>query len=84
MCVGVLLVCMYVHHMCAWSLKRPEEGLRSPGTVLQDDCKPPCRCWKLNLGTLEEQQVFITAEPFFQPLVYEIFVSCLLFVCLFF
>ena len=32
-----------------------------------DGCKPPCGCWELNSGPLEEQSVFLTAEPSLQP-----------------
>jgi hypothetical protein len=28
-----------------------------------DGCEPQCSCWDLNLGTLEEQSVPLTAEP---------------------
>ena len=28
--------------------------------------EPPCSCWKLNSVPLEEQSVFLTAEPFLQ------------------
>ena len=32
--------------------------------LLQNDCcEPPCGCWELNLGPLEEQQVLLTTEP---------------------
>ena len=34
-----------------------------PGT---DSCEPPCGCWELNSGPLEEQLVFLTAEPSLQ------------------
>ena len=26
-------------------------------------CEPPCGCWDLNSGLLEEQPVLLTAEP---------------------
>jgi hypothetical protein len=32
-----------------------------------DGCEPPCGCWELNLGPLEEQTVFLTTEPSLQP-----------------
>jgi hypothetical protein len=32
-----------------------------------DGCKPPCGCWELNSGPLEEQSVLLTAEPSLQP-----------------
>jgi hypothetical protein len=30
-------------------------------------CEPPCGCWELNSGPLEEQLVFFTAELSLQP-----------------
>ena len=32
-----------------------------------DGCEPPCGCWELNSGPLEEQSVLLTAEPSLQP-----------------
>jgi hypothetical protein len=32
-----------------------------------DGCEPPCGCWDLNSGPLEEQSVLLTAEPSNQP-----------------
>jgi hypothetical protein len=40
--------------------RRPEEGVRSPGTG--DSCGPPCGCWGRNLGPLEEQPVLLTSS----------------------
>jgi hypothetical protein len=30
-------------------------------------CEPPCGCWELNSGPLEEPLVLLTAEPSHQP-----------------
>ena len=30
---------------------------------LTDGCEPPCGCWRLNSGPLEEQPLFLTVEP---------------------
>ena len=68
MYMSVLSGCMYVHHMCAWCLRRPEEGVGSPGTGAMDGCELPCGCWELNRGPLQEQQGLFTAEPPLQPL----------------
>jgi hypothetical protein len=35
---------------------------------ITDGCEPPCGCWELNSGPLEEQSVVFTAEPSLQPL----------------
>jgi hypothetical protein len=32
-----------------------------------DGCEPPCGCWELNPGPLEEQPVLLTPEPSLQP-----------------
>lgn len=47
--------------------RRPEEGFSSPGTGVTDGCKLPCRCWKWNLGPLQEQSMLLTAEPSLCP-----------------
>ena len=36
--------------------------VRSSGTGVTDNCELLCGCWDLNLGPLEEQLVFLTAE----------------------
>ena len=33
---------------------------------ITDGCEPPCGCWELNSGLLEEQSVLLTAEPSLQ------------------
>jgi hypothetical protein len=35
---------------------------------ITDGCEPPCGCWELNSGPLEEQSVLLTAEPSLQPM----------------
>ena len=30
---------------------------------ITDGCDPPCVCWGLNSGPLEEQSVLLTTEP---------------------
>jgi hypothetical protein len=36
---------------------------------ITDGCEPPCGCSELNSGLLEEQSLFLNAEPFLQPLI---------------
>jgi hypothetical protein len=38
---------------------------RAPHLII-DGCEPPCGCWELNSGHLEEQTVFLTPEPSLQ------------------
>jgi hypothetical protein len=54
-------LCMWVH--CC-SLQRRQKRASDPVT---DGCEPPCGCWELNSGSLEEQSVLLTAEPSLQP-----------------
>jgi hypothetical protein len=35
--------------------------------LITDGCEPPCGCWELNSGPLEEQSVLLTSEPSLQP-----------------
>ena len=34
---------------------------------ITDGCEPPCRCWELNSGPLEEQSELLTSEPSLKP-----------------
>jgi hypothetical protein len=52
---------MLVHCSCLQTLqKRTSDFIR-------DGCEPPCGCWDLNSGPLEEQSALLTTEPSHQP-----------------
>ena len=55
---------MYVCVPCVYMIppRRPEKDIKYPGTGVTDNCEPPCGCWELNLGPLQEQQVLLTSE----------------------
>ena len=36
--------------------------------LITDGCEPPCGCWELNSGPLEEQAMILTTEQSLQPL----------------
>ena len=57
-CRGVLPVFVSVYHVCARCLRRPETS----GRFSVIEIEPPCGCWELNLGPLEEPLVFLTTE----------------------
>lgn len=67
----ILILCvamsafMYVpvHYVWAWSLQRPEEGVRPSGTGITDGCKQPCGYQELSFGLLQ-QQVFLISVLF--------------------
>jgi hypothetical protein len=37
---------------------------------ITDGSEPPCGCWDLNSGPLEEHSVFLTPEPSLQLIIY--------------
>ena len=41
----------------------PEESTESPVIGIMNSCEPPCGCWKLHSGPVQEQLVFLIAEP---------------------
>ena len=45
----ILFAYMSVYHMCAWGLKRSEEGIRSPGTGVKEGCKLLCQ-WEQSVS----------------------------------
>ena len=55
------MLCLGIH--CCY-LQTHQKGASDPIT---DGCEPPCSCWELNSGPLEEQSVLLTAEPSLQP-----------------
>ena len=52
---------MQVHCSC---LQTPQ---KRASDLITDGCEPPCSCWELNPGPLEEQSVLLTTEPSLQP-----------------
>lgn len=42
-------------------LQRTEDDLGFPGSGVTYSCEPPCQCWKLNPGPLQEQQMCLTS-----------------------
>ena len=41
-------------------------GQKRAPDLITDGCEPPCGCWELDLGPLEEQSVLLTTEPSLQ------------------
>jgi hypothetical protein len=40
---------------------------RTASDPITEGCEPPCGCWELNSGPLEEYPMLLTAEPSLQP-----------------
>jgi hypothetical protein len=66
MCMGVLSACLSLYYMYTYCLWKPEEGIGSSRTGVTDGYELPCGSWELNPGSLEEQTVLLTAEPYHQ------------------
>ena len=49
---------MYMKHHCSLQTHQ-----KRASDLITDGCEPPCGCWELNSGLLEEQSVLFTAEP---------------------
>ena len=45
--------------------QKAENGVRSPGTGVTDDCEPPCGCWESKPEALQEQQMLFPVSPSF-------------------
>lgn len=54
--------------MCEECLNKPEGGIRSPGIGVVGSDELSCGCWELSPAVLQDQKVFLTAEPYLQPL----------------
>lgn len=58
--------CVYVHVPQAFSACGGQRSQKS-WTRVTDVCEQPCGCGELNSGPLQEQQVFLSAEPLLKP-----------------
>jgi hypothetical protein len=58
----LFILCIWVHCSC---LQTHQKSVLDPIT---DSCEPPCGCWELNSGPLEEQSVLLTSELSLQTL----------------
>jgi hypothetical protein len=57
---------MYAYCLCPWFLWQSEENTGSLATGVPDNCELLCECWEPKLGPLQQQLVFLTADPSFQ------------------
>jgi hypothetical protein len=51
------------YYVCAVFLEA-RRAVRYSEARLKNGYESPCECWKLNLGLLEEQPVFLITDPF--------------------
>lgn len=67
MYILVLLTCLYLYHLSAWYPWKLGEGVGPSGTGVTDGYEPPCGCWELNLGPLEEQPGLLQQNSLLDP-----------------
>jgi hypothetical protein len=58
-CLSTYLFVLYIQTHCC-CLQTHQKSTSNPIT---GGCEPPCDCWELNSGPLEEQSVLLTTEP---------------------
>jgi hypothetical protein len=58
----IFVFCFYLFYACEYTVTVFRHQKRASDPIT-DGCEPPCGCWELNSGPLEEQSVFLTAEP---------------------
>lgn len=52
-----------------------KEDIGLLGTGVPGGCEPPCRCWEVNPGPLEEHPGLLMSKPSLQPLALIIFLT---------
>lgn len=52
-----------LHIPCVSNALKPAVGARDHRTGVTGGCEPPCGCWKLNPGLLQEPQILWISEP---------------------
>lgn len=63
LCACAFYLYVFIHNKCVQYLCRPAKGVRSLETGVTDVYGQPCKCWKSNPETLEEQWMLLTADP---------------------
>ncbi|KAM7325843.1 hypothetical protein ACRRTK_014321 [Alexandromys fortis] len=59
---------LFIYYVCnILSVCIPSGQKRAPD-LITDGCEPPCGCWELNSGPLEETTMLLTTEPSLQLL----------------
>lgn len=67
---------IYVQHVHALRVERPEEGIGYPRPRIMGGCESPCGCWEQNLNHLQEQQTLLATEPLLQPQLHNLKIFC--------
>jgi hypothetical protein len=57
---------LFIYLMYASILSLSLDNQKRASDPIWDHCEPPCDCWELNSGPLEEQSVLLITEPSLQ------------------
>jgi hypothetical protein len=63
---------IYFFHICGYIVAVFRHGRRQHWIIVTDGCEPPCGCWELNSGPLEEQSVLLTPELSLQTTIFSL------------
>lgn len=66
-CMGILPVCLSVHHLCVLVHRDQKRVSDAPGVGVTLGCEGPCGCWESNSSPIEGQPRLLTTEPSLQP-----------------
>jgi hypothetical protein len=58
---------VYLFNVCECTVTSLQTHQNRASDRIANGFEPPCGCWELNLGPLEEQSVILTTEPSLQP-----------------
>jgi hypothetical protein len=74
-CTTIYLFCLFSFKICLFILCIGKHchflhmyQKRASDPII-DGCEPPCSCWELNSGHLQEQSVLLNTKPSLQPLI---------------
>jgi hypothetical protein len=62
-----LFVCLFIYLFSIYDELLSSDTQKGALDPVTDGCEPPCGCWELNSGPLEEQSVLLSAEASLQP-----------------
>jgi hypothetical protein len=57
---------LFISCVCEYTIAVSRHTRRGHLIPITDGCEPPCGCWELNSGPLEEQSVLLTTEQSLQ------------------
>jgi hypothetical protein len=64
---GNLMGVLVLFYICSFRLCVCSKECTHESDPITDGCEPPCGCWDLNSGPLEEQSVLLTTAPSHHP-----------------